>query len=112
MGVGKCKDLDEWLMGSGESAITSDSKGGINLHFGARHNQNKLVQPSTCIEADEDAIDSSKEDEDWMFQTFDKSKLLGKPKPTKEALDPFGELQQVNLAKELLNFNEQDSWNL
>jgi hypothetical protein len=27
MGVGKCKDLDEWLMGSGESAETADSKG-------------------------------------------------------------------------------------
>jgi hypothetical protein len=27
MGVGKCKDLDEWLMGSGDSAETADSKG-------------------------------------------------------------------------------------
>jgi hypothetical protein len=27
MGIGKCKDLDEWLMGSGESAETADSKG-------------------------------------------------------------------------------------
>jgi hypothetical protein len=26
MGIGKCKDLDEWLMGSGESAETADSK--------------------------------------------------------------------------------------
>jgi hypothetical protein len=25
-GIGKCKDLDEWLMGSGESAETAESK--------------------------------------------------------------------------------------
>ena len=25
-GIGKCKELDEWLMGSGESAETADSK--------------------------------------------------------------------------------------
>ena len=31
MGVGKCKDLDEWLMGSGESAETADSKGNQKL---------------------------------------------------------------------------------
>jgi hypothetical protein len=40
MGLGKCKDLDEWLMGSGESAVTADSKGVPNLKFGARHLQN------------------------------------------------------------------------
>ena len=27
MGIGRCKDLDEWLVGSGESAETTDSKG-------------------------------------------------------------------------------------
>jgi hypothetical protein len=26
MGFAKCKDLDEWLMGSGESAETAESK--------------------------------------------------------------------------------------
>jgi len=26
MGIGRCKDLDEWLVGSGESAETADSK--------------------------------------------------------------------------------------
>ena len=31
MGVGKCKDLDEWLMGRGESAETADSKGNQKL---------------------------------------------------------------------------------
>jgi hypothetical protein len=25
-GVGKCKELDEWLMGSGQSAETAESK--------------------------------------------------------------------------------------
>lgn len=31
MGIGRCKDLDEWLVGSGESAETADSaKRGLN----------------------------------------------------------------------------------
>jgi len=38
MGVGKCKDLDEWLMGSGESAETADSKAA--LKFGGKALQN------------------------------------------------------------------------
>jgi hypothetical protein len=51
MGLGKCKDLDEWLMGSGESAVTADSKDVPNLKFGARHLQNQLIQPgkASCI---------------------------------------------------------------
>ena len=33
MGIGRCKDLDEWLVGSGESAETADSKRFVNgLH--------------------------------------------------------------------------------
>jgi hypothetical protein len=34
MGLGKAKDLDEWLMNSGESAETADSKAA--LQFGNR----------------------------------------------------------------------------
>ena len=34
MGLGKAKDLDEWLLNSGESAETADSK--ANLKFGGR----------------------------------------------------------------------------
>ena len=30
MGIGRCKDLDEWLVGSGESAETADSKRFVN----------------------------------------------------------------------------------
>ena len=112
MGLGKCKDLDEWLMGSGESALTTDSKGQINLKFGTRHDQKKLVQPGACVEPDDDAVDSAKDDEDWMFQTFDKSKLLGKPKATKEALDPFGDLKESKLEQELMDFSKEVSWNL
>ena len=47
-----------------------------------------------------------------MFQTFDKAKLLGKPKATKEALDPFGELPESDLAQELIDFSKEVSWNL
>ena len=47
-----------------------------------------------------------------MFQTFDKSKLLGKPKATKEALDPFGDLKESKLEQELMDFSKEVSWNL
>jgi hypothetical protein len=43
MGIGKCKDLDEWLIGSGESAETADSKGNPQLKFGVKNKQNSLV---------------------------------------------------------------------
>ena len=45
-----------------------------------------------------------------MFQTFDKAKLCGKPSADKQALDPFGELQQKtkmvgSLTNEFENFS-------
>jgi hypothetical protein len=52
MGVVKCKDLDEWLMGSGESNETADSKKNqVNKagnpdaqpKFGVKSTQNTLV---------------------------------------------------------------------
>ncbi len=64
------------------------------------------------VEEDEDGVESGKDDEDWMFQTFDKAKLLGKPKATKEALDPFGDLNEPNLAQELIDFSKDVSWSL
>lgn len=43
---------------------------------------------------DIDDVDSVKdEEEDWMFRTFDKAKLCGKPAANKAALDPFCELE-------------------
>ena len=79
MGIGRCKDLDEWLVGSGESAETADSK-----------KLAQSLQPSlagftadpygapTHGQGDEDlamiddiADASGKVEADWMFQTFD-----------------------------------------
>jgi hypothetical protein len=37
---------------------------------------------------------------------------LGKPKATKEALDPFGDIDETNLAQELIDFSKEVSWNL
>lgn len=81
MGIGKCKDLDEWLMGSGESAETADSKGNPQLKFGVKNKQNSLVQPTAVVQDNDCEVDSEKEgdEEDWMFRTFDKAKLGGKP---------------------------------
>ncbi len=82
MGIGKCKDLDEWLIGSGESAETADSKGNPQLKFGVKNKQNSLVQPTTVNKDVDCDVDSEKEaeEDDWMFRTFDKHKLGGKLK--------------------------------
>lgn len=98
MGIGKCKDLDEWLIGSGESAETADSKGNAKLAFGLKNKQNSLVQPKVVGQDDDCGVDSEKSEEgeneeDWMFRTFDKAKLCGKPAAEKQSLDPFGELK-------------------
>ena len=37
---------------------------------------------------------NSNNEEDWMFKTFDKAKLGGKPSADKQSLDPFGELNK------------------
>ena len=73
------KDLDEWLMGSGESAETTDSK--LN---NTRKILEKPVQPSSsCIneenEDDDGDVPEAEEDsddlnEDWMFKTFSQNK--------------------------------------
>ena len=98
------KDLDEWLMGSGESAETTDSK--LN---NTRKMLEKPVQPSSqCIneqnededsdvpEAEEDSDDLN---EDWMFKTFSQNKKKTKKKQpeNKSAFDPFSAVQKVEI---------------
>jgi hypothetical protein len=39
MGIGRCKDLDEWLVGSGESAETADSKRFVSFLQGGPSSQ-------------------------------------------------------------------------
>ena len=64
--TGKCKEVEEWLMGSGESSETAASlglKGSLSF---------KLVQGDKKTETIiEDPIQEEKEDE-WMFRTFSK----------------------------------------
>lgn len=43
MGIGRCKDLDEWLVGSGESAETADSKRFVNSLKESNHNNNSTA---------------------------------------------------------------------
>jgi DNA-binding ferritin-like protein len=64
--TGKSKEVEEWLMGSGESSETAASMGlKGSLSF-------KLVQGDKKTEAIiEDPIQEAKEDE-WMFRTFSK----------------------------------------
>jgi len=63
IGFQKCKDLEDWLMGSGESAETSDSKAQV---------------------ADQKKVPDQMGE--WMFKTFDKVKA---PTLKAEELDPF-----------------------
>ena len=99
MGIGKAKDLDEWLMGSGESAETADSKKQLTASMGAslgagmqsdrKHgNASGFEKPAmlSCAsgvepaDAEDDGIDDESDGEDgkkedssaWMFSTFDK----------------------------------------
>jgi hypothetical protein len=67
MGLGKTKDLDEWLMNSGESAETAESKVELQMQFGNRVVlQSKLVQPLK-IGGENDVDEPSDVEEDWMF---------------------------------------------
>ena len=72
VGFTKCKDLEDWLMGSGESAETADSK---------------AQEPKKA------------EFGEWMFKTFDQGGPL-KREPQKEAskLDPFEDCEEDDVS--------------
>lgn len=98
MGVGKCKDLDEWLMGSGETVETADGKPTSN-QFGQKSKQNHLIQPKPAEEADDiDDVASEKDEEDWMFCTFDKGKAN-----MRKQLDPFAKESQKLSQQEIFD---------
>ena len=67
IGFTKCKDLEDWLMGSGESAETADSKAQIE----AKKVGNELGE--------------------WMFKTFDQNPCGKKEQKIEQKLDPFGD---------------------
>lgn len=107
MGVGKRKDLDEWLQGSDESAATATSKvnPATSNFFGNRISKTQPIQPGKKCNNDEEDIAASDEEEDWMFRTFDKPKKNIVPKKT--ALDPFAENEGSFQAEELFFVKEQ-----
>ena len=120
MSFGRCKDLDEWLVGSGESAETADSKRNANAQekpIVANPEQSKCQGQTESIknEAQRDAYNYVKEPEivtqelkdkatdpekdidvgaEWMFQTFDHQK---KQKATKDAKDGSKRKQMLGL---------------
>lgn len=53
IGFTKCKDLEDWLMGSGESEETADSK--AQMVERETREQNRKEEPQG----------------EWMFKTFD-----------------------------------------
>lgn len=83
--MGKSKEVEEWLMGSGESAETAASRGlKGNPQF-------KLVTgPQKAEEAPKQPPQSEKvedEKEEWMFKTFSRQ---NKPKEEEIQQDSFG----------------------
>ncbi len=88
MDINRCKDLNEWLVGSGASAATATSKAAVLSHFGKQFTSNQPVQPGKKGD-EEDVAASDEDDEDWMFRTFDRVKKSDLP--DKMALDPFAE---------------------
>lgn len=89
MSINKCKDLNEWLVGSGASAATATSKAAALLSFGKQFTSNQPVQPGKKGIDEEDVAASDEDEEDWMFRTFDRVKKSDGP--DKMALDPFAE---------------------
>ena len=65
--MGKQKEVEDWLMGSGESADTAASGQLKNSNFQLIKGQNKPADPNPDTSA-------PKEEEDWMFKTFSKIK--------------------------------------
>ena len=82
MGIGRCKDLDEWLVGSGESAETADSKKPVMGLLASQLQSSSLegADPNRTakygggggeIETMDMEGSGGKVEADWMFQTFD-----------------------------------------
>ena len=82
MGIGRCKDLDEWLVGSGESAETADSKKPVIGILASQLQSSSLegADPNSTAKygnggAEIETMDiegsGGKIEADWMFQTFD-----------------------------------------
>lgn len=65
------KEVDEWLMGSGESDATAGSSTS-NVIAKKQQELEKPIQPSKTDEMESD------DDEDWMFKTF---KAVNPPAP-------------------------------
>ena len=66
--MGKQREVEDWLMGSGESADTATSGHLKNTNFQLIKGQQKPP------EAIPESTDPPQQEEDWMFKTFSKIK--------------------------------------
>jgi hypothetical protein len=100
--MGHNKEVEEWLMGSGESAETAASqglKGTVSF---------KLVKQPESKEK-EDTTEDHPEEETWMFQTFSKnkkkelaeSKLALATQQPDENLDTFSGMDDFLMSKRI-----------
>jgi hypothetical protein len=79
----RSKEVEEWLMGSGESDATTGSSGSNHQQLEQKAKQKteleKPIQPA--CQANDDNCSDGEEGEDWMFKTFDPFKGGKKPQP-------------------------------
>ena len=69
--MGKCKEVEEWLMGSGDTGLTGQMTGTGNTM--------SIKEPND----DEENHEKSNDAEQWMFKTFSRNQIA-KPGGDKE----------------------------
>ena len=74
---GKQKEVDEWLMGSGESGETADSIKNRNLRDMPLF---KIMEKGPKVEE----IKEEDDRENWMFSTFEQKQKPKETKPSRE----------------------------
>lgn len=96
--MGHCKEVEEWLMGSGESAETAASQGlkGTVLFKLMEQKTSENVPHQPKIDKDED----QPEIEDWMFKTFSKNKNKQAVGPSSNQIREEDQAKQTQVESE------------
>lgn len=100
--TGQSKEVDEWLMGSGESAetaVTHNFKDSVMFKIVEQKSKAPLPNPS------------NKEDkDDWMYKTFSKDKVAKKEElKSEDKPDAFSGIDSFMMSKRIEHHCKQTS---